>query len=189
MKYKWKDAAQYAEIYKKNPTYGSSGVGKTANVIDIIKKYKIGSVMDFGCGINAVLLKKIKSIEPNIELYGYDPAIPEESQTDLVKNYIDENLRVDLVISTDCLEHIPKEELQQCWDIFNKLDPMVMFHSVCTRKAGQILGDGTNAHKTIQSHAWWETEFLRGFDRYHVNNITTQKEIDTQHGYYIIVKK
>lgn len=184
MNYKWKDTSQYLKVYQENPFYGMDG-GSTFDIVsDIIKKHNIYSIFDFGCGPNAVLLKKLSKSFPNLKLFGYDPA---SINTELVKNEIDNFLRTDLVVSTDCLEHVPKEELGQCWNIFNNISPKFMFHVICTRKAGQILPDGTNAHKTVESPSWWESEIKAGLPEYDV--VTSDVYENTQHVHFLLKKR
>lgn len=181
MKYKWKDTENYVEVYEKNPNYGKDGGVLFDIVASIIRKNNINSVFDFGCGPNCILLKKLKNAFPKTILLGYDPAAIGEKQSDLVKNEIDFSLKFDMIVSTDCLEHIPSDELQQCWSIFNTIRPKFMFHAICTRKAGQILSDGTNAHKTVESANWWKLEMENCLKDYFVYDTTSVGHKNNQH--------
>ena len=171
MKYKWNDAEQYIKVYKEQPTYGSTGTGKYSHIIKFAKENKIKSIFDFGCGLNYSLLKKIKQENPEFILRGYDPAILDWQETSVISNKIPDGYIADMIISTDCMEHIPEQELGKCWSIFNNINPNLMFITICTRPAGQILPDGTNAHKTVKPLEWWTSTLSTALPSYAVKNL------------------
>lgn len=167
-KFNWKEENLYKQLYKTTPNYGSDGQRHQRLVNCIINKHSVKSVMDFGCGLQHTLLKGITSKNKKIKAVGYDPGITDEQQTELLKNSIDFNFLPELLISNDCLEHVPQEELFQCWEIFNKLSPKYMFIGVCTRPAYLLLPDGSNAHKTVMKGEWWEVQFKNNLTNYDV---------------------
>jgi len=189
MKYNWKDTNQYLKVYADNPTYGNTGVSRFSELSEIILKHNIKSVLDFGCGPNATLLNKLKETFPDVVFLGYDPAIRDDQTSEMLKNEIDQNLSVELVVSTDCLEHIPKEELNQCWSIFRNLRPRFMFHVICTRKAGQILPDGTNAHKTVETGEWWWAKVQSALTEYSVEDVTSEEQRNRAHVHFFLSKR
>jgi hypothetical protein len=73
------------------------------------------------------------------------------------------------------LEHVPENELPTCWEIFKLLKPKTMFLVICTRKAGQILPNGTNAHKTVKPVDWWKDVLVRVFDSYTLGGVEISK--------------
>jgi hypothetical protein len=178
----WQDEEQYRQLYELKREYGTGGQGKLNEVLEIIDKYSIKSMLDFGCGQNCHLINALRK-SCDITIYGYDFAIVNE--TEYVSNRIIPD-KVDLIVSTDCLEHVPTKELPLCWQIFNNLSPKVMFHVVCTRLAGQILPDGTNAHKTVESADWWFKVMSNNFPKYKVHNKSTEKHIKNQHAYFLL---
>lgn len=171
MNYTWKDTEQYIKVYEDNPEYGSTGTGKYVLIIRLVKQYGAKSVFDFGCGPNHSLLKKLKKESPGLKLRGYDPAIIASQENEMISSKIPDGYQADMIVSTDCMEHINEEELPQCWNIFNSINPRVMFINVCTRPAGQILPDGTNAHKTVKGLDWWLDTMRTGLPNYKVENI------------------
>jgi SAM-dependent methyltransferase len=168
MKYTWKDTSQYIELYSTSPDYGSTGTHSVSSVSAVIKDNLIESVFDFGCGTNYSLIKGLKELHPNTKFFGYDPAILNYQNNEFVSNEIDENLKVDMVVSTDCIEHIPENELPQCWKILRDLQPKIIFLVICCRIANKILPDGTNAHKSVKSPLEWKSIVQSNFLDYRI---------------------
>jgi hypothetical protein len=160
MEYHWKDAEQYKKLYDEVPTYGNTGAWRTKVIKNIILQNNMKSVWDFGCGRNYGLIKSLRKELPDISITGYDPSIVDIN--DGVTNIVDES-HSDMVVSMDCLEHLYEDELPQCFSIFQAKTPRYIYLDICTRIAGRILPDGTNAHKTVQPANWWgnliENEF------------------------------
>jgi hypothetical protein len=110
------------------------------------KEYNLVTMLDYGCG-------KAQFHDASWNAVKYDPAIPEFSTRPTG--------RFDLVISTDVLEHIPEEHIENTIaDIFNYSDRWV-FVSVCCREAREILPNGMNAHATVKSESWWKDKFSK----------------------------
>ena len=108
------------------------------------KEYNLQTMLDYGCG-------KAQYHDPSWNAVKYDPAIPEFSAKPTG--------RFDLVISTDVLEHIPEDSIDDIIaDIFNYQDRWV-FISVCCREAREILPNGMNAHATVRPEEWWKDKF------------------------------
>ena len=97
---------QYQEQLK-NLHNSSKAFGNKAtipeDIVQLIEKYKINSILDFGCGKGHMVLA-LKEKYPNIEVYGFDPGI--ESFDSLPKS-------VDMIFTLDVLEHIEPELLDQ----------------------------------------------------------------------------
>lgn len=110
------------------------------------KEYNLVTMLDYGCG-------KAQFHDSSWNAVKYDPAILEFSTRPTG--------RFDLVISTDVLEHIPEEHIENTIaDIFNYSDRWV-FVSVCCREAREILPNGMNAHATVKSESWWKDKFSK----------------------------
>lgn len=170
MKYQWKDTEQYAMLYKEKPTYDAAQNRHFSAVVKLIKNNNIKSILDFGCGQNNMLVKSIAMEFPDIKIFGYDPSVEDSQCSSILTNEIPDEYHVDLLISTDCLEHVPKEELPQCLKIFQNLQSKMMYHGICTRVAKQILPDGTNAHKTVESGEWWRDKLITEFPNFNIIN-------------------
>jgi len=108
------------------------------------KDYNLQTMLDYGCG-------KAQHHDLTWKATKYDPAIPEFNVKPIGT--------FDLVISTDVLEHIPEENIDNIIaDIFSYQGKWV-FVSVCCRKAREILPNGMNAHATVKPEDWWKDKF------------------------------
>lgn len=174
----WEYTDQYKKIYDDSPLYGRSGRYYIRLIETIIAEKNISSVFDFGCGRNANIILYLSKKFPHLKLLGYDPAIKEN--TELTTDVIPTDTKFDLIISTDCLEHIPQNELPQCFEVFKKIDPKHMLHVICTREAEQILPDGTNAHKTIKPRIWWRKKFASELNDYNVRAMEKSELMETK---------
>lgn len=139
----------YTQIHQTTP------FGKRAkfpkNFEKFLQEKKPKSILDFGCG-KGRLLDTIKGSYPEIEVHGYDPANP-EYDIDL------KNIKVDMVISSDVLEHIEPEFLiQTLSDLRN--NSKYYFHLIACSPAKLILPDGRNAHLIVEDNNWWRQKFL-----------------------------
>jgi len=148
----WKEANLYYQLYIKQPTYGADGARHASLMTGLIRSFGVKSVLDFGCGPNQTLLKALTGRCRGVAFFGYDPAVI--YPVGLCTNTWDTS-HVDMVISTDCFEHIPEDELDQCFSLILGKTPKIVFFVICTRSAVAVLPDGTNAHKTVKPGSWW----------------------------------
>lgn len=113
-------------------------------VVYCIENFDIKSILDFGCGKGHVK-DLIKEKYPNIEVYGYDPgfdsSLPE---------------KVDLIYSTDVLEHIEPEELDNTLNDLNNRTNILQYHLIACHRAKAKLPDGRNAHLIQEPPDWWQ---------------------------------
>ena len=123
---------------------GTSIINYIPKINQIIKDKDIKTILDYGCG-------KAKHHPKEWNAIKYDPAI-QEYQNKPQDKY-------DLVISTDVLEHIPVDNIQQTINEIFSYSNKWVFVSVCCRKAEAILPNGYNAHATIESAKWWRELF------------------------------
>ena len=123
---------------------GTSIINYIPKINQIIKDKDIKTILDYGCG-------KAKHHPKEWNAIKYDPAI-QEYQNKPQDKY-------DLVISTDVLEHIPVDNIQQTINEIFSYSNKWVFVSVCCRKAEAILPNGYNAHATIESAKWWRDLF------------------------------
>jgi trans-aconitate methyltransferase len=139
--------AEYAEQLKKlheaNKKWGVT-VEIPKKVIWCIENFPIKSVLDFGCGKGAVIAA-IKEKYPHLEIYGYDPAF---------NNNLPE--KVDMIMSTDVLEHIEPEELTNTLNDLASRTNILQYHLIACYKAKKELPDGRNAHLIIKTPDWWQ---------------------------------
>ena len=139
----------YSDIHRTTP-FGKRA--KFPKYLDsFIKEKNPRSILDFGCG-KGRLLESIRCSYPDVEVIGYDPANP---------NYdIDlSNINVDLIISSDVLEHIePEYLLETLADLRTK--SKYYFHLIACSPAKLILPDGRNAHLIVEDNIWWRQKFI-----------------------------
>ena len=138
---------EYAEQLKKlHETSKNWGVRVEIpeKVIWCIENFSIKSILDFGCGKGTVI-NSIKEKYPHVETHGYDPAF---------SNNLPE--KVDMVMSTDVLEHIEPEELDNTINDLKNRANILHYHLIACHKAKKELPDGRNAHLIIETPDWWQ---------------------------------
>jgi hypothetical protein len=136
---------QLRELHKKE----SFGVGKDipAIVNKLLKTNNVQSVLDFGSG-KGYTSASIKSQYPDIIVYSYDP----------VTSNIDLPETVDLVYSSDVLEHVEPEMLDETLlDLSNRASKY-QYHLIACHPAKKFLSNGKNAHLIIETPAWWKNK-------------------------------
>ena len=143
----------YKKLHEKNPQYGRGGVELLPVIKPLIDFLKPKSILDYGCG-KGNLVKVLAENYPNIKVYGYDPAVREFENIPVYK--------VDFVICTDVLEHIPENELPSTIYRIAGLSDKVFFH-LHHGKASAVLENGENAHCTIYSPAQYVNLFKKFF--------------------------
>ena len=141
----------YEQIHLEGNYDQHSLIEKDCNIIQgLVVGTESKTVLDFGGGKGYQyskhhLNRKFGILYNNITIY--DIGVPEYSTLPSVK--------FDGVISTDVLEHIPEEELEDALDtIFDKATKFVYIAVFCG-PAKQVLADGSNAHCTIKEPKWW----------------------------------
>lgn len=144
---------QYQELHVQNKEFGTSSIYLWKYIKKYIQKFHPKTVLDYGCG-KGLLAKKIQK-ELNIKCYCYDVAIPQFNQLP------DE--KIDFLINTDVLEHIPEENLDSVLEEISSISQNCFFNISC-RRAGQTLPNGHNAHCTIYPPRWWYKKLNNYFD-------------------------
>ncbi|MFA7188430.1 MAG: class I SAM-dependent methyltransferase, partial [Alphaproteobacteria bacterium] len=119
----------------------------------MIDYLKPKTILDYGCG-KGVLVDLLSRKYPDIKVYGYDPSVPGKNK--LPKG------KIDLVINTDVLEHIPSEILPSVLKNIAKISKNVIFmlhHAL----AYAILENGENAHCTVRPSVWYQNQIMQIF--------------------------
>jgi hypothetical protein len=117
----------------------------------IVNKLHPKSILDFGCGKGS-LVSTLQKQYPDKTIFGYDPG------NNQFKNLI--HGKVDLLISTDVLEHVEPEFLDATL-LTLKDKSKFFYHLIALSPSKVILPDGRNAHLIIQSKDWWITKFVQ----------------------------
>lgn len=145
-----------SENYKKvlQTIHESTPFGKRAkfpkHLEQFIQDINPKSMIDFGCG-KGRLVDRIKEVYPTISVRGYDPGN---------KNFNSPiEHPVDLLMSTDVLEHIEPVYLEETLKFLSTKSRYV-YHLIACCPAKLILPDGRNAHLIIEDQQWWRQKFL-----------------------------
>ena len=151
---------QYKTLHKKS--YGNASVKLLARFLPHIRELGPASIMDYGCG-QSTLVDFLK-YSPSVKVFRYDPAIAEIAAKPVEK--------VDLIINTDVLEHIPEEDLN---DLLNDIATTAKhaIFSIDMSPSQHLLPDGRNAHITIRQSGWWKDKLSEHFG--HVESIRASR--------------
>lgn len=116
------------------------------DVKDIIITNNITSVLDFGCG-KGYFSSTLRKEFPELIVHSYDP----------VTSPIDLPVSVDLIYSSDVLEHVEPAYLDDILINFNTISKY-QYHLIACHPAKKMLSDGRNAHLIIEKSLWWKTK-------------------------------
>ena len=87
-----------------------------------------------------------KLAKQKISVQGYDPC---------VKEYERSPKPADILISTDVLEHIEPDKIEQVLDHIGNLTSICCYLVIDLLPAVKSLPDGRNAHIMLESSGWW----------------------------------
>ena len=122
-----------------------SGEDIPAVVSEMLENSNINSILDFGSGKGYTSVAIAEKF-PNIELYTYDPVT---SPIKLPKS-------VDMIYSSDVLEHVEPELIDETLaDLFDRASKY-QYHLIACHPAKKTLNDGRNAHLIIETPEWWK---------------------------------
>ena len=135
--------ALYAELHRTG-VYGNTSLKRIARIRPLVRELDPASILDYGCGQSSLL--DHLALRDSTKLYRYDPAIPEFAEIKAA--------RVDMIVCTDVLEHIPEADLPDILNHIAALSSYVVF-GIDTTESEQQLPDGSNAHCTVKPAASW----------------------------------
>lgn len=143
---------------------GLSVLQHKAQIGQLIKRHKVRSVLDFGCGAGNAYGTGNKVHHEwglkRIDVTLYDPAFPKHDKLPPAGRMFD------AVISSDVLEHIEEHEVDVFIDgLFSRARKLV-WASVCCRPARKSFPDGRNLHITLKPWQWWDDLFNEAARRY-----------------------
>ena len=128
---------------------GNSLRPQLRHIVDLVQDTKSKTLLDYGCGKGLQYSEWKHHEEFGVMPALYDPAVPAFQKLPAGPFHG--------VYSTDVLEHIPKEQIPETFDmIFSKANKFV-FLGIATAPADAILPNGENAHCTVEPIGWWET--------------------------------
>jgi hypothetical protein len=135
---------EYLEELKKLHSKKTFGLGKTIPKFlkKLLAENNINSILDFGCGKG---MPWTSFHCDTFTVYNYDP----------VTSPIDLPNAVDLVYSSDVLEHIEVAELDNVLSRLFTIGQKYQYHLIACHPAKKSLSDGRNAHLIIETPDWW----------------------------------
>lgn len=143
-----------AQLHATIPDYGAHGHKWAATVATLLGDPTIRSVLDYGCG-KGTLARALEVEHPLLEVYRYDPAMPEWAAAPLP---------ADLVICCDVLEHIEPECLEAVLDDISRCAIRGCMLVIAQTAAAKTLPDGRNAHLIQARSGWWLPKLLARWD-------------------------
>jgi hypothetical protein len=149
------------KILHKNQNYGVASKQVAHLVDDLIVKFNVKSLCDYGAGKQ--LLRK--SITQTVEnYYPYDPAFAEYGEA----------READLVCCIDVLEHIEPDLLDNVLNDLQRITTNKAFFTIHTGPAAKVLPDGRNAHLIQKPILWWQMKIKEKFiiDNFHQSGVT-----------------
>ena len=140
---------EYLEELKelhKIKSFGHHG-GIPALVSSLFESKAVTSILDFGAG-KGNTSDSIKTLYPDIEVHTYDP----------VTFPIELPKQVDLVYSSDVLEHVEPQHIDDTIVDLFKRGTKYQYHLIACHLAKKTLTDGRNAHLIVEEPDWWENK-------------------------------
>ena len=113
-------------------------------IAKLIESGQVKTILDWGCG-KGNLTTALRKRYPECTVYQYDPiTFPNDMPH-----------KVDLIISSDVLEHVePKQLKPTLRDLYTRASKY-QYHLIACHPAKKRLSDGRNAHLIIEEPSWW----------------------------------
>lgn len=149
---------QYRQIYADpTVTYGVHGhrwAREAAGVLRGLGPARRGAVkvVDYGCG-RGTLSDALE--QRGFIVTRYDPGVPAFARLPDP---------AEAVVSTDVLEHVEPERVDNVLAHVRSLGPSGAFLVIATREAKRRLPDGSSPHRTVRPGAWWLDQLRRYYD-------------------------
>ena len=146
---------QNSALHDAPRPYGGSGFKWADMVRNLLYSFHIETVLDYGCGecsLERVVFKDWRNrlgyaTRHGMIWHNYDPAIKEKSEIKLKK--------YDLVVSTDVLEHVEPDRIDNVLEHIFSLAGMCVFFVIALNLANKSYPDGRNTHLIIKPPEWW----------------------------------
>lgn len=132
------------EMHQVAP-WGTKGFKYSDDVSSFYAAIGATSILDYGCG-----QQTLASSLPGLDVRGYDPGIPELAGAPV---------SADLVVTTDVLEHVEPDHIDEVIEHVFALAGRGVFHHIALTPAKRFLPDGRNAHLIVQPASWWLKKF------------------------------
>jgi hypothetical protein len=147
----------YRKLHAQGKFPGYSIRPYLSQITELVMSSGAKTLLDYGCGAGKQYSEECWHVLWDIMPTLYDPAVEAFSRKPIGK--------FDGVICTDCLEHIPENELDAVIADLAGYSRLWCFISVCCRpaKANKALLDGANVHVTIRPPIWWQRRLAIAF--------------------------
>jgi hypothetical protein len=142
------------ETTHQDKSWGTTSINYIDGIVDCIKNHNITDMLDYGAG-KQMLAKELITRCPNVNIYNYDPGIPEISNKPYPSSF---------VCCIDVLEHVEPEFIDMVLDDLVRVVLKVGYFVVCVSPAQKILPDGRNAHLIVKPTEWWREQFDKRFN-------------------------
>lgn len=141
------DYAKLLQLKHRDAGFGTRAE-LPAKLAELLASGRYRSVLDFGCG-KGRLVEALRASHPQLQVNGYDPANPAFATLPE---------QVDLIFSTDVLEHIePTSLLATLQDLATRCS--AQYHLIACHYATNVLADGRNAHLIVRTPDFWQEIF------------------------------
>jgi hypothetical protein len=137
------DYLEELKLLHNKKTFGTAS-NIPNEVKELIENQSINSILDFGAG-KGLTSSALKS-NYNINVYTYDPVTFPIKLPD----------QVDLVYSSDVLEHVEPNLINKTLEDLSHRAQLYQYHLIACHPAKKSLSDGRNAHLIIKPPAWWK---------------------------------
>ena len=154
--------AQQQELHR-NPTYGLASLSFAPIVKELMARYDVRSLSDYGAGKQNLLRGLNELGVTGFDYFPYDPAFPGYG----------EPKPADLVCCIDVLEHIEPAFLDAVLDELRAITVKRGFFSVNSNPAMKFLPDGRNAHLIQEPASWWLPRLRQHFEIGQLENVPT----------------
>jgi len=163
-------STEYDEYWSRADRLGSDSFQDVQILLDEIKILNLESeILDIGCGMGTLVDRLTKN---GFVVVGLDPS---KVAVDFCNTYCEgiyqigsvlnlpfENERFDTTISTDCLEHIAEEDVENAISEIIRVTRRQVYLRIATR-----IDRDKRWHLTIKTRKWWEDKFLAHGVRLH----------------------
>jgi cyclopropane fatty-acyl-phospholipid synthase-like methyltransferase len=148
-------AKQNRAIHATHVMWGASAIRYLEEITAHARHLNARTILDYGCGKGTLKIYLPK----DLQVLEYDPGIPGKDRIPGM---------VDMVVSTDVLEHVEPEHVDATLVELGNLSVKGAFLLIALIPAGTWLPDGRNAHLSVHPPAWWE-ERLRALWTFPMN--------------------
>lgn len=149
---------EYAAMLRKqregHPEWGGSAVRNAGDHVVrwLDKRTDIQSILDFGCGIGTLGTYVSSKLRRVVNWHEYDPSVPGKD--------IAPTRQFDAIITTDVMEHIEPESLDETLAWIRDHANFYQFHHIDCNDNKELLLDGRSVHLIVENMGWWQRELV-----------------------------